>query len=462
MAASASHHTAGEEEVFTAVESGDLERVQELLQDTGPAIRRQNTNCTLLHTAASYCQLDIVLFLLKLISPNIVNKDGQTPAHLAAVRGHTQLLRILLSDEEMNHDKRDNCHRTYKDLLSVPLYELVLRDIQTKVQELLKLGADPDYSVESLVDTVLEHKVTTPRQLALVLHREAILSLFPKERRVEKRTTTTTTDLSVLHSSDDVYHITSDHESLKSRVKPSSVQATGPDVYKMNTDPRGYVCILSYCSFKDRPDLDLEGSRSDVNNLASVFGKMGYTGHAHFSLTAAQTKQVLTKVRDMEVLDHVGCAVFIISSHGIGNEKFLTNDMKRLATEWVCDLFKDSECPRLKNKPKLFIFDFCCGYYQNESPRQVSTARSTRVREPLQDMMCLYSSSGDFTSYTYTKEGTPFITALCRTLVQQAHDKELCDWYREFLKEYNKLSPTSAPQLCNFGFTKKFYFNPKC
>lgn len=101
--------------MFKAVEAGDLKRVEELMQVAGPAVRRVKTGCTLLHTAAANNQPHVVLFLLKLISPNIVNKDGQTPAHLAAMMGHTQVLRILLADEELNHDKRDNWHRTYKD-----------------------------------------------------------------------------------------------------------------------------------------------------------------------------------------------------------------------------------------------------------------------------------------------------------------------------------------------------------
>lgn len=248
---------------------------------------------------------------------------------------------------------------------------------------------------------------------------------------------------------------------LRLVVTPASVQMSGPDVYKMDTDPLGYVCILNYSSFQDRPDLELQGSQPDAHNLANVFGKMGYTGHSYSSLTAERTRHVLKSVRDMDVLDQVSCAIFIISSHGSGPEAFLTSDMKHLTTEWLCHLFKDSECPRLKDKPKLFIFDLCYGYYEAQTTsQQINRARLARVTEVPRDMMCLYSSGGDFTSYSFTKDGTPFTRALCRTLAQHAHDKELGDLYRELLKEYNKSAPTAPPQLHNIGFTKKFYFNP--
>lgn len=241
---------------------------------------------------------------------------------------------------------------------------------------------------------------------------------------------------------------------------PASLQTSAPDVYKMDTDPRGYVCILNYSSFKDRTDLHIAGSETDVRNLADVFEQMGYAGHNYSSLTADQTRQVLTSVRDMEVLDHVGCAVFIISSHGHGKEEFLTSDLKHLTTQWVKDLFKDSECPKLKNKPKLFIFDFSNGYYKNQISIENSRTKCKRVSEPLRDMMCLYSSGGDFTAHSFSGDGTAFTRTLCQTLVQHAHNKEFGDLFREFLVAYQKTSPSFAPQLCNIGFTKKFYFNP--
>ncbi|XP_071531556.1 caspase Dronc-like [Panulirus ornatus] len=450
--------------MFKAVEAGDLEQVENLVQLTGPAVTRVKTGCTLLHTAAANNQPHVVLFLLKLISPNIVNKDGQTAAHLAAKLGHIQVLRILLADEEINHDKRDNWHRTYKDWLAAPLFEAVLWWDKSKIQELLKLGADPDCHAGKPVAGALarELQVTTARQLALTLHREPIVRMFPQRRLPDNVTEV----LAMSGFNNDARELVPAYHDcplgpMRLMVTPAFVQTSGPDVYKMDTDPKGYVCILGYSSFKDRPDLDLNGSHSDVQNLANVFGKMGYTGHTYTSLTADQTKQVLTRVRDMEVLDQAGCAIFIISSHGVGDEKFLTSDMELLTTEWVCQLFKDSECPQLKKKPKLFIFDFCCGYYKDQTPREASPTKCTRVEEPLQDMMCLYSSSGGFTSYTVNKDGTPFTTALCRTLAHHAHNKELGDLYREFLKEYTKTSPPTTPQLRNYGFTKKFYFNPK-
>lgn len=94
--------------------------MEELVQITGPTVTKDKTGCTLLHSAAANNQIDVVLFLLRLISPNVVNKEGQTPSHMAAGKGHTQVLKILLCDEEINPDKRDNTQRTFMDWVSVP------------------------------------------------------------------------------------------------------------------------------------------------------------------------------------------------------------------------------------------------------------------------------------------------------------------------------------------------------
>lgn len=64
------------------------------------------------------------------------------------------------------------------------------------------------------------------------------------------------------------------------------------------------------------------------------------------------------------------------------------------------------------------------------------------------------------TSYTFTKDGTPFITSLCRTLATHSHNKEFGELYRTFLLDFNRGNPTTLPEMRNLSFAKKFFFNP--
>ncbi|XP_063595286.1 uncharacterized protein LOC134772256 [Penaeus indicus] len=130
--------------LFKTVEDGDMVRMQELIQDTGSAVRKNKTRCTLLHAAASYNQSEMVMFLLKSISPNVTNKEGQTPAHVAAEKGHTQVLSLLVRDSDFEADKRDNRHNTVKSLLGGHLFKAILEGNKKEAERLVELGADPD------------------------------------------------------------------------------------------------------------------------------------------------------------------------------------------------------------------------------------------------------------------------------------------------------------------------------
>ena len=94
-----------------AVKDGDLACMRQLVQHTGPHVLRSGT---LLHVAADNNQPGVASFLMHFISPNAVNLEGYTPAHLAAMKGHTQVLSDLLRDPHLDVTKRDLSGYTYK------------------------------------------------------------------------------------------------------------------------------------------------------------------------------------------------------------------------------------------------------------------------------------------------------------------------------------------------------------
>ncbi|XP_069998608.1 uncharacterized protein [Penaeus vannamei] len=445
-----------EAELFKSVENGDLARVQELIEATGAAVRRSKTSCTLLHAAASHNQADVVMFLLQLISPNITNEEGQTPAHVAAEKGHTQVLKILVRDPDFDADKRDYLRNSVKTLLGGHLFKAVLEGNKRDAERLLAVGADPDSHGGKLVDGVLARElgVTTPRLLASALNMESIVTLFDK--KASKGCSQTVESKSLPSSALSTVHIKVPTRQF--RVRRATTIEGGADVYKMDKKARGFVRIFNFSCFKDRSDLNLQQLDYDARTMSDVFDKMGYMCKTHSSLTAQQTKEVMKNIRDGDELKDVGCAIFVISGYGVNGRKILTTDMKFVDTDYILNLFKDSECPQLKNKPKLFIFNL---YNTSEVPTNSGnqTPKVVRLTDPLKDMACIYSNSIGLNCVPNGK-GTSFSWSLCRALADHSAEQELGDLYREFLKEYSKSSPSSSPELRYFGFTKKFFFNP--
>ncbi|XP_047485940.1 uncharacterized protein LOC125037023 [Penaeus chinensis] len=442
-------------QLFKAVEDGDMVRMQELIQDTGVTVRKNKTRCTLLHVAATYNQPDMVMFLLKSISPNVTNKEGQTPAHVAAEKGHTQVLNILVRDSDFEADKRDNRHNTVKSLLGGHLFKAILEGNTKEAERLVELGADPDSHGGKLVNGLLARElgVTTPRLLANALSMEWAVTMFAKKARNDKKTDETGCQISAALNSVQLKVPT-----RQFHVRHATAIQGGADVYKMDKEARGFVRIFNFSSFKDRSVLKLQQLDYDALIMSDVFDNMGYKCKTHASLTAQQTKEVLKNIRDADELTDVGCAIFVISGYSVNGRKVLTSDMKSVDIDYILNLFKDSECPRLKDKPKLFIFNL---YNLSEgiTTSCSETLKVKRLTDPLNDMACIYSNNIGLNCIPNGK-GTAFNWCLCRTLAEHAADQELCDFYREFLKKYNNSSSTFSPELRYFGFTKKFFFNP--
>ncbi|XP_068203874.1 ankyrin repeat and SOCS box protein 2-like [Palaemon carinicauda] len=173
--------------IFRAAEVGDLQTVTSLIHQTGAETRKAKSRSTLLHVAAANNHIHIVKFLLKYISPNVVNRNKQTPAHVGAMEGSLDILRVLLTDPRTNKNMRDVWQRTYKDWLAGSLFEAVMASDEHQTRELLELGANPDCHAGSSLAYLPEEdlNVTTARQLAVFLGEEHILDKFAEADKGE-------------------------------------------------------------------------------------------------------------------------------------------------------------------------------------------------------------------------------------------------------------------------------------
>lgn len=77
-----------------------------------------------------------------------------------------------------------------------------------------------------------------------------------------------------------------------------------------------------------------------------------------------QTIQALRDFRNMKEHGDVDSCVVVFMSHGRDDTSFYTSDNSYLTVHDVVERFNNRECPILKGKPKIFIFQFC-RYVQN-------------------------------------------------------------------------------------------------
>ncbi|XP_071528288.1 uncharacterized protein [Panulirus ornatus] len=481
-----------DQRLFNAAEKGDLDILRKLTADEYKK-KKPKIRWTLLHYAAYGNQAAAAQLLLEKIDPNETNAYSQTAAHQAALQGNTEVLDVLLSNAKLNKDKRDKWKCKYNDWLAVHLYEAVESQDKQYIMKLLQLKANPDYVALKLHDgwPTSVRLPMSARQLAKKLNNKT-LSLFKKDNDDEDPDGSHDGDGSDGSDDSSLYALDNDDEdpdgshdgdgsdgsddsslyALDAPQKMNVITTTkinrGPNIYKMDTVPRGYVSIINYKNFHD-PPLTRNGSEQDVKNLKRLFTQMGYKVGQKTDLTEDETMHYLRSLRRNRDLESLGCLVMFIMSHGIGKETFITKDMRHVSTQNIISLFHNDECPMLKGKPKLFFFHFCRGDYheQQESPK-VKRPRRTEAeiqtefvlkKTPPRDIWCVYSTTDGFYALRHQKFGSPFSVAWYHTLSQHAHENDLGKLETLFCDISNKTHCTTVSEFKKFDF-KEFYFNP--
>lgn len=124
------------QDIFTAIDEGNLETVQKLIeQDPGLLNQRNADLLTPLNLAAANGRLEIAGFLLQRgADPAIGDRENSQPIHLAALNGHIPMVDLLL-DHKVNVDTKD-------DNLMTPLLFAVSRGQAEMARHLIDHGAD--------------------------------------------------------------------------------------------------------------------------------------------------------------------------------------------------------------------------------------------------------------------------------------------------------------------------------
>lgn len=132
--------------------------------------------------------------------------------------------------------------------------------------------------------------------------------------------------------------------------------------------PRGFCLIVNYYEFRF-PNLKLEnrdGSKVDVEKFNDIFTKLDFDVKI---IRGKDLKRnlidVLNEFSHSDHLNNHEAIAIVISSHGnIHGVRCSNGDLIQYTS--IINVFSDDNCPNLRNKPKIILFN-CCRLLTSES-----------------------------------------------------------------------------------------------
>ncbi|CAL4128346.1 unnamed protein product, partial [Meganyctiphanes norvegica] len=257
--------------------------------------------------------------------------------------------------------------------------------------------------------------------------------------------------------------------SLNIDVKPVLFIQGPPEFYKNDSGPpRGAVFIANYKNFSDKQIQTRRGSKKDVENLTKFFSQMGYKVVKLLEDSCRdQTLAAMRLFSEHKIHKEVDSMILVVMSHGLNDNTFVTSNGKTMTSQEVYEIFSDKNCPALKQKPKLFIFQHCRGNNKNValSMSPSSSPGSRRTDKTSSDIMLLYSTISGNVSYRHPKYGTLFIHQICKVFMNNAWKSasDLASLMREVEEGLSRYEKLDIYQRCEHRFIrkrKKLHFNP--
>ncbi|CAL4064530.1 unnamed protein product, partial [Meganyctiphanes norvegica] len=349
-------------------------------------------------SAASAVPLEV----LKLIRDNTVRMSESngiiTYTCLACnnmcMTGVTPLLQHLKGKNHKKNEAKKACLAIVPDSAASVLPSEVQRLLQDGTIIILESNG-----IKSFKCCVCENMSTGVEPLM-----EHIRGKNHKKNKIQKALVTDAQGFGLTQPSENIEVNT--HESTKKKEFPTK---------KM----KNQVVVLNYIVFPSNIT-NRQGADKDSENLKQAFTNIGYNVVIHTNLHELATEHVLNQLQGNTSMESL---ILIILSHGNGKYCFYTSDGATMDLDKIRKKFTDRACPQLKGKPKIFLSNFCRG-----QDIELQTDNSARIEIP-HHMVTIHASVEDIMVLRHPRNGTIFISSLCKVL-------ELGQDLREM---YNKL-----------------------
>ena len=130
------------------------------------------------------------------------------------------------------------------------------------------------------------------------------------------------------------------------------------DVYKMDSNPRGFCVIFNFLNFDNKECESRNDSIESVSKVRNTFEGLQFDVRIHQDFS---NKQFFSKLNDLINSDDCkshDSFILYIHSHGLKNG-FLTSNNIIISYNEVIKMFSNRKCKNFTKKPKIILFDCC-------------------------------------------------------------------------------------------------------
>ncbi|XP_029602345.1 caspase-14-like isoform X1 [Salmo trutta] len=192
-----------------------------------------------------------------------------------------------------------------------------------------------------------------------------------------------------------------------------------------------------------------EGSEHDVKIIERLFQTNGFENP---TVSKAENKEaVMTEFRRFrdQLTGDVGCLMVVIMCHGRLGHISLSNG-EEIQLETIYQLFNNSQCPALREKPKLFVVQACRGeklHYEHPQIDGNIMNSCNFVRELLpteSDVMVVYAVCPDKLAIRHKDHGCPMFVKMSEVFENENTHLHIYELFTQVNRRLDEIIPDFA------------------
>lgn len=250
--------------------------------------------------------------------------------------------------------------------------------------------------------------------------------------------------------------------------------------YATKSRKRGILFMITNIEFDNDCEAYRRGADVDTNNLKELFMQIGFHRTLIYNnLSFLEMTSTVENFSKLDALKETECVFIVIASHGYerkdtGDTDIRCSDGRLISSNFIIRQFNNNNCPLLRMKPKVFIFQTCRGNkidsgvwlnrneeYLRNNYVETDGQQSNSIRT-YSDILIAHSTIPGFASHRDPKDGSWYIQALCKIFAQHAYNTHVEDLFKlvdaELQNYFNISAQTSSVE--NWGFNKHLYLHP--